>query len=116
MIKVDLIAKALSFIAGSILAFVLNKYWKLGLSTDDLAEFYAGFGVTKEAYLSTFQSFATDSMMRKGQRDVQIFGVTGTPTLVVNRQYRVGSNQAVSDFNAMLDVVNFLVARELAAE
>ncbi len=85
-------------------------------TVDDLADFYSGFGVTKETFVSTFKSFATDSMMRKSQRDAQLFGVTGTPTLVVDRQYRVGSSQAVANFDAMLDVVDFLIAKELAAE
>ena len=32
--------------------------------------------------------------------------------MVVNRKYRVQSNKDVKDFNAMLDVVDFLVSKE----
>ena len=82
---------------------------------DDLADFYSGFGVEKSAFLANFQSFAADSQLRKTQRDVGLFGITGTPSLVVNRKYRVQSSKNVSDFNAMLDVVDFLVSKETAA-
>lgn len=82
---------------------------------DELADFYAGFGVEKEAYIAHFKSFAADSQMRKGQRDVQLFGVRGTPTLVVNREFRIESNENVPGFEIMLDVVNFLAEREQAA-
>ena len=43
-------------------------------------------------------------------------GITGTPTLVVNRKYRVTSNKDVSDFNVMLDIIDFLVVKETAAK
>lgn len=81
---------------------------------DDLADFYSGFGVEKSAFLANFQSFAADSQLRKTQRDVGLFGITGTPSLVVNRKYRVQSSKDVSGFNAMLDVVDFLVSKETA--
>ncbi len=84
-------------------------------SLDQLADFYAGFGVDKDAYIAHFKSFAADSQMRKGQRDVQLFGVKGTPTMVVNRKYRIENNKNVTSFDAMLDVVNYLAAMEHAA-
>jgi len=84
-------------------------------SVDELADFYSGFGVERSAFLANYQSFAADSQLRRSQRDVKLFGITGTPSLVVNRKYRVQSNKNVRDFNAMLDVVDFLVAKETAA-
>lgn len=81
-------------------------------SVDDLADFYAGFGVEKDAYIAHYKSFAADSQMRRSQRDVQLFGVTGTPSMVVNRKYRIASNKDVPGFDEMLKVVDFLVAKE----
>ena len=94
---------------------MMDAIWKQGKqfrSMDELADFYAGFGVEKSAFIAHFQSFALDSQLRKGQRDVQLFGIQGTPSLVVNRKYRVTSNKNVRDFDAMLDVVDFLVVKE----
>ena len=97
---------------------MMNAIWKEKKqfrSLDDLAEFYSQFGVEKSKFIANFQSFAADSQLRRDQRDVQLFGITGTPSLVVNRKYRVVSSKDVKDFDAMLDVVDFLVAKELAA-
>jgi thiol:disulfide interchange protein DsbA len=84
-------------------------------SLDQLADFYAGFGVERDAFIAHFKSFAADSQMRRGQHDAQLFGVRGTPSLVVNRKYRVGSNKDVPGFEIMLDIVNYLAAQEHAA-
>ena len=81
---------------------------------EDLADFYSGFGVEKDAYMAHFKSFAADSQVRKGQRDVKLFGIKGTPSLVVNRKYRVESNENVPGFETMLSVVNFLAEQEHA--
>lgn len=94
---------------------MMDAIWKEGKQfrkLDDLADFYAGFGVEKSVFLANYQSFAADSQLRKSQRDVSLFGITGTPSLVVNRKYRVQSSKNVKDFNAMLDVVDFLVSKE----
>lgn len=88
-----------------------NKQFR---SLDELANFYTGFGVDKDTFISTFNSFAVDSQLRKSQRDVQLFGITGTPSMVVARKYRITSNKNVRDFNAMLDVVDYLVEKETA--
>jgi len=85
-------------------------------SVDQLADFYSGFGVDKATFIANFQSFAADSQLRKSQHDVQAFGIAGTPSMVVNRKYRVAGNKDVKDFDAMLKVVDFLVAKESAAQ
>ncbi|MCP4048179.1 MAG: thiol:disulfide interchange protein DsbA/DsbL [Gammaproteobacteria bacterium] len=94
---------------------MMDAIWKKGKqfrNVDELAEFYAQFGVEQAAFIAHFKSFAADSQLRKSQRDVQSFGITGTPSLVVARKYRVTSNKDVRGFNVMLDVVDFLVAKE----
>lgn len=79
---------------------------------NELADFYSNFGVEKSAFIAHYQSFAADSQLRRSQRDVQLFGINGTPCLVVNRKYRVVSSKNVRDFDAMLSVVDFLVVKE----
>jgi thiol:disulfide interchange protein DsbA len=94
---------------------MMDAIWKKGKqfrNLDELADFYSGFGVEKDSFLANYNSFAADSQLRKSQRDVQLFGITGTPSLVVARKYRVTSNKDVRDFNAMLDVVDYLVEKE----
>ena len=96
---------------------MMDAIWKDGKqfrSLDDMADFYSSFGVERSAFLANYQSFAADSALRKSQRDVQLFGITGTPSLVVNRKYRIQSSKDVKDYNAMLDVVDYLVVKESA--
>ena len=78
-------------------------------NVNQLADFYAQFGVEQERFLANFQSFAADSQLRRVERDTQIFGVTGTPTIIVNRKYRVPNTTHV------WEVVDYLVAKETAA-
>jgi thiol:disulfide interchange protein DsbA len=97
---------------------MMDAIWKEGRqmrSLDELAEFYTQFGVGKESFVATAQSFNVDTQMRREQRMIQTYGVTGTPSMIVNGRYRVSSNQQVPGFDAMLSVVDFLVARELTA-
>ena len=98
-------------------AALMDKLWKekaVMRSMDELAEFYSGFGVTPEAFLGTSKSFAVDATMRKDQRLAQLYGIRGTPALVLNGKYRIVGNAAVPSFEVMLDVVDFLVERETA--
>lgn len=78
-------------------------------NVDQLADFYTQFGLEKERFMANFKSFAADSQLRRVERDVQIFGVTGTPSIIVNRKYRVPNTTHV------WEVVDFLVAQETEA-
>ena len=116
---------ARSYIAAEMMGIVeeshvamMDAIWKDGKqfrNLDELANFYSGFGVEKDAFIAHYNSFAADSQLRKSQRDVQLFGITGTPSLVVARKYRITSSKHVRDFNAMLDVVDYLTEKETAA-
>jgi predicted DsbA family dithiol-disulfide isomerase len=48
----------------------------------------------------------------KDQNKVRDFGITGTPSLILNGKYRIAGNAAVPNFDVMLDVVDFLIANE----
>jgi len=79
-------------------------------NADQLADFYANFGVDKDRYLANYNSFALDSQMRRNMQNVKTFGVTGTPVIIVNQKYRVPNTGVI------MDVVDFLIARESAAQ
>jgi len=98
---------------------LMDKIWKereIMRDMDELAAFYAGFGVDADTFLATSKSFAVDAKMRKDQRSLQTAGVRGTPSLVVEGKYLVAGNEAVANYDVMLDVVDFLANRELAAK
>ena len=96
---------------------MMDKMWKEKIvmrSMEELSEFYAGYGVDAKQFLATSRSFAVDARMRKEQKLIQIYGIRGTPSLVLNGKYRVAGNESVPSFDAMLDVVDYLIARETA--
>lgn len=97
---------------------MMDRIWKeknIIRNMDELATFYSQFGLDKEKFLSTSRSFAVDSKLRKDQQLVQAYGIRGTPALVLNGKYRITGNAAVASFDAMFDVVDYLIAQEAAS-
>jgi thiol:disulfide interchange protein DsbA len=97
---------------------LMDDLWKekrIYRSMDELADFYSNFGVTADEFKATSQSFAVDAALRKGQTLTQTYGVSGTPSMVVNGKYLVKASQAVGNYDILLDIVDTLVAREMAA-
>lgn len=94
---------------------LMDRLWKdknIMRTMDDLAIFYSQYGVDKDQFLSTSRSFAVDGKLRKDQMLVQAYGITGTPSLVLNGKYRIAGNAAVPNFEVMLDVVDYLIEKE----
>jgi thiol:disulfide interchange protein DsbA len=97
---------------------LMDRIWKeknIIRNMDELATFYSQFGLDKEKFLSTSRSFAVDGKMRKDQALVQAYGIRGTPALVLNGKYRITGNAAVASYDAMFDVVDYLIEKEAAS-
>jgi len=100
-------------------AAMMDRLWKeknIMRSIDELAEFYSQFGADKDKFVATAASFAVDTALKKDQLKVQSYGVTGTPTLIVNGKYRIAGSEAVPSFDVMLDVVDYLIAQAGAGQ
>jgi thiol:disulfide interchange protein DsbA len=96
---------------------MMDKMWKEKVvmrSMEELSEFYGNYGLDAKQFLATSRSFAVDARMRKEQKLIQMYGIRGTPSLVLNGKYRIAGNEAVPSFDAMLDVVDYLLAKETA--
>lgn len=96
---------------------MMDRLWKekkIMRNLDEIADFYVQFGADKEKFISTAKSFAVDGKIRKDQQLVRAYGITGTPSMVVNGKYRIVGNSALPSFDAMLDVVDYLVEIERA--
>ena len=76
---------------------------KLG-SEDELAAFFAEHGVNQDAFRKAYQSFTTETQLRRANQLAQRYGVRGVPTVIVGGQYNVRSPR-------IFDVVDFLIAR-----
>jgi protein dithiol oxidoreductase (disulfide-forming) len=77
-----------------------------------LSDFFAQYGVDKDVFNKTWNSFAVESMIRRSMVMQQRYGVTGTPTVVINGKYRTSASLAGSH-ETVIQVINALAAREM---
>ncbi|WP_347261881.1 thiol:disulfide interchange protein DsbA/DsbL [Rudaea sp.] len=86
-------------------------------SIESLAGFYANYGVDPKSFLATAQSFVIDSQIANGNNLVKSYGVSSTPTLVINGKYRVEMNaENKIGPNEALEIALMLVKQEAAAK
>jgi thiol:disulfide interchange protein DsbA len=78
-----------------------------------LAVFFNRFGVSKEIFDKTFNSFGVNSQVSLADSRARSYRIQGTPELVVNGKYRVASSLAGNQAN-MLKVASFLIEKEKA--
>lgn len=78
---------------------------------DDIAKFYSDYGVDKDSFINTSQSFAVDAAMRQNRNSVRSYGIRSTPSVIVQGKWLV-SVGAFSSYDEMLEAVDYLVARE----
>ncbi len=77
-------------------------------SEDELAAFFAEHGVDQDAFRKAYNSFQTETQLRRGNQLAQRYGVRGVPAVIVNGKYDVRSPR-------MFEVVDFLIVQEAAA-
>jgi thiol:disulfide interchange protein DsbA len=91
---------------------VQNKKQQLE-SEADLEKFFKAHGVSEADFHKTYKSFAVDTKMRQAEGLAAKYGVTGTPSLIVNGKYQISPNKAKS-FPRMLEITNALIKKESA--
>ena len=80
-----------------------------------LIAFFERHGVDRAEFERTWDSFAVESLVRKSVLMQQRYGITGTPSVIVNGKYRVTGRLAGSHAN-VIAVVAALVDREYEAQ
>ena len=80
-------------------------------SVEDIAAFYARFGVDPQQFASTMSSFAIDGKLRKAKQFATRSAIEGTPTLIVDGKYRVLGRTREDQIR----ILDQLVAQEQAA-
>ena len=81
---------------------------------EEIADMYGKFGVDRNTFLATMQSFGVTAKLNRSRQFAMRTGVTATPTIILNGKYRVSVTRD-RGFDGMLKTVNFLIARERAA-
>ena len=89
----------------------IHKDGKSLYSKDQIAEVFEEQGVDREKFDATFNSFAVENKVRRAEKLVRQFGITGVPALVINGQYTTSGRYA-GGFEDMLKVTDFLIVKE----
>lgn len=81
---------------------------------EEMAEFLAGQGVDKDAFLKAYNSFGVESRVEQAKKLGMAYQISGVPVLIVNGKYRFDLGSAGGPQGA-LDVADFLIEKERAA-
>ena len=84
-------------------------------SIEDIAKFYAKFGVKAEDFVGVANSFAVNTKMKHADAQLKAYGVDSTPTLIVNGKYRLTA-QSAGGVDKVLPLVKFLIAKDSVAQ
>ena len=80
---------------------------------EDVARFYANYGVKAEDVVATANSFAVNTKMKRADAQLKAYGVDSTPTLVVNGKYRL-TTSSVGSVDRVVPLVLFLLDKDKA--
>ena len=71
-------------------------------------------GVDGEDFEAALSSFSVEGQVQRAVATGKAYGITGTPSLVVNGKFRIDSKMAGGTYQAMLEVASFLIGAERA--
>jgi thiol:disulfide interchange protein DsbA len=89
---------------------IQNKHEALD-KEDQLAKFFGRHGVAEADFRKAYKSFAVDAKMRQAEPMGARYGITGTPSVIVNGKYRISPSQAKT-FPRMIAIMNDLIKQE----
>ena len=97
-----------------ILFQAMNVDQKPLASEKEIGALFVANGVSEEDFDKAFNSFGVNSQVSQGISVGKSAKLTGTPSLMVNGKYFISGNKAGGQAE-MLEVVDFLIAKERAA-
>jgi protein dithiol oxidoreductase (disulfide-forming) len=83
-------------------------------SLDEIADFYAGFGVNKQSFLDAMMSKAVNEKVAKSTLFSIRTGANSTPTIVINGKYKINATQD-RGLEGMIKTVDFIIGKERSA-
>ena len=82
---------------------------------EDVAQFYAKFGVKPATFVATANSFAINTRMKQADAYIKACGVEQTPTIIVNGKYRLTTPSAGGSWAKAQELVLYLINKETTA-
>jgi protein dithiol oxidoreductase (disulfide-forming) len=81
----------------------------------DAARVYAKYGADPKEFVAVASSFSINTQMKRADDLVKAYGVTGTPTLVIDGKYRFSPSDA-GGYPQTIELAKWLVAKEAAGK
>ena len=82
---------------------------------DDVAKFYAKYGVDPKQFVAVANSFSINTQMKRADDMVKVYGVDSTPTIIVNGKYRFTANDA-GGYAQSIELTKWLIAKDAAGK
>ena len=82
---------------------------------EDAAKVYAKCGADPKEFVAVANSFSINTQMKRADDLIKAYGVTGTPTLIVNGKYRFDVGEA-GGYPQSIELANWLVSKEAAGK
>ena len=83
-------------------------------TVDALATFVQEHGVDRSEFIDAMNSFAVETKLRKAQKLVDDYKLSGVPAVTVNGKYLISASMAGS-YENMIKIMNYLVEKETAS-
>jgi len=86
---------------------------------DDVAKFYAKYGVDPKQFIGVANSFSVNLQMKRADDLLKAYGVDSTPTIVVNGKYRldpISAGDHEIGYPLTIELTQWLVAKEAAGK
>jgi protein dithiol oxidoreductase (disulfide-forming) len=93
----------------------IHKQGRKLATPEEMADYLAGHGIDREAFLKTFNSFGVKSQLEKAKKLGMAYQISGVPVLIVNGKYRFDIGSSGGPQKA-LQVADHLIAKERAAQ
>lgn len=80
-----------------------------------IGDLFARHGIDEEEFSRAFNSFGVRTRVNQAESRMQDYRIQSTPNMIVNGKYLIATGPNVPTQQMMLDIVDFLIARERAA-
>lgn len=95
-------------------AIHIKQQYRLAQSEDALEGFFANYGVSKQQFESTWNSFSVQLKLNQASEIEQRYGLEGVPTIIVNGKWKTGAGYQMAPPDIM-KCVEYLVQKEEGA-
>lgn len=82
---------------------------------DDIAKFYAKYGVDPKEFVGIANSFSINTQMKRADDLMKAYGVDSTPTMIINGKYRFTATSA-GGYAQAIELTQWLVSKEAAGK